>query len=168
MKLFLHGTAVTAFALLQLSAHAQAPAATPQVAPSPYDQMTAAELATQSAALLRQAQASANGLASVTLKKYGSHFTMLTVRTRSGGAEEHDEFSDIFFALDGEATIVTGGTIADMTSSAHGEKRGSRVVNGQEHVIHQGDIVHISPGVPHQTLVASGKTFTYYVIKVAK
>jgi uncharacterized RmlC-like cupin family protein len=35
-------------------------------------------------------------------------------------------------------------------------------------LIRKGDVMHISPGVPHQTMVAPGKTFTYYVIKVAE
>jgi quercetin dioxygenase-like cupin family protein len=40
------------------------------------------------------------------------------------------------------------------------------IEGGERHVMRKGDVVHISPDVPHQTLVASGKTFTYYVIKV--
>jgi hypothetical protein len=31
-----------------------------------------------------------------------------------------------------------------------------------------GDVVHIAAGVPHQTLVAPGKQFTYFIIKVRK
>ena len=145
--------------------NAQAVAST---AGGPIDEVTAAELATQSAALLQQAQASPSGLSSVTLKKYPGHFTMLTVRTKSGGAEQHDHWNDIFIALDGEATVVVGGTIENKKESTPGEPRGTRVVGGTEHVMHKGDIVHISPGVPHQTLVPAGKTFTYYVIKAAE
>ena len=91
---------------------------------------------------------------------------MLTVRLKSGGAEQHDHANDFFFVLSGEATEVIGGTIADSKTSAPGELRGSRVVGGTEHVMRSGDIVHISPGTPHQTLVAPGATFTYFVIKV--
>ena len=133
---------------------------------APLDEVTQGELRAQSAELLKQAQASPSGIASVTLKKYPRHFTMLTVRTHSGGAELHEHPSDFFLVLDGEATEIEGGTIPDSKTSARGEVRGARVVGGTEHVMHTGDIVHVSPGTPHQTLVAPGKTFTYYVIKV--
>ena len=137
-------------------------------ASGPFDEVTAAELTTQAAALLKQAQASPSGLANVTLKKYPGHLTMLTVRTKPGGAEQHDHWNDIFIALDGEATVVVGGTIENKKETTPGEPRGTRVVGGTEHVMHKGDIVHISPGLPHQTLVPAGKAFTYYVIKVAE
>ena len=137
-------------------------------AAAPFDQVTRAELQTQAAAMLKQAQASPSGIASVTLKKYPGHFTMLTVRTRSGGAELHEHASDFFFVLDGEATEVIGGTIENRKTSSPGEVRGARVVGGAEHIMRPGDIVHISPNTPHQTVLAPGKTFTYYVIKVVE
>lgn len=133
---------------------------------APFDEITQGQLRSQAADMLVQAQKSPSGLASVTLKKYPHHLTMLTVRTRSGGAEQHDHWSDIFVVLDGEATEVIGGSIPDSKSSTPGEVRGAKVVGGVEHPMHTGDIVHIAPGTPHQTLVAPGKTFTYYVIKV--
>lgn len=135
---------------------------------SGFNEMTLAEQQQKAAEMLKQAQASPNGIASVTLNKYPNHFTMFTVRTKSGGAEQHDHYSDIFVVLDGEATEMIGGTIADSKTSSPGETRGSRVVGGVEHPMHKGDIIHISPGTPHQTMVAPGKTFTYYVIKVAE
>lgn len=153
--------------LLTGIAGAQTPA-TNDTAGKPFDEMTAAELATEAAVLLKQAQSGGSGIGSVTLKKYPGHFTMLTVRTKAGGAEQHNHWSDLFVALDGEATVLVGGTIENGKETTPGEVRGTRVVGGTEHVMHKGDVVHISPGVPHQTLVAPGKTFTYYVVKVAE
>ena len=37
-----------------------------------------------------------------------------------------------------------------------------------ELILHAGDVFHVSPGVPHQTTVAPGKTFTYMVVKAAR
>jgi mannose-6-phosphate isomerase-like protein (cupin superfamily) len=139
-----------------------------QQPPAGFDEMTAEQLRAKSAELLQQAQANPQGIASVTLDTYPEHFTMLTVRTRSGGAEQHDHAADIFFVLSGEGTEVTGGTIENAKSSKPGEIRGTHVVGGTEHRMQAGDIVHIAPGTPHQTLVAPGKTFTYYVIKIAQ
>ncbi|MFT4114689.1 cupin domain-containing protein [Silvibacterium sp.] len=142
----------------------QAPAPASPVAP--FDEFTSEQWKAQAAGLLSQAKASPTGTASVTLKKYPGHFTMLTVRTRSGGAEQHDHAADIFFVLDGEATEITGGTIEGASMAKPGETRGSGITGGTEHRMQTGDIIHIAPGTPHQTLVAPGKTFTYYVIKV--
>jgi mannose-6-phosphate isomerase-like protein (cupin superfamily) len=153
--------------LLVSLATAQTPSK-PETTGAPFDETTAAELTTQSAALLRQAQSSANGLASVTLQKYPGHLTMLTARTKAGGAEQHNHWTDIFIVLDGEARVVVGGTIEDAKQTSPGEIRGTRVVGGTEHIMRKGDVVHISPGLPHQTIVAPGRSFTYYVIKVAE
>ncbi len=158
---------VTMVMLLAGVAAAQTPA--PAVtAGKPFDEVTSGELASQVATLVKQAQSSPSGLAGVTLKKYPGHFTMLTARAKSGGAEQHTHWSDIFVVLDGEATVIVGGTTEDGKETTPGEVRGTRVIGGTEHIIRKGDIVHISPGVPHQTILAPGKTFTYYVIKVAE
>ncbi len=132
------------------------------------DDRTADSLAAQAKTMLEQAKKTDSGNVAVTLEKYPDHFMMLSVRVKSGGAEVHANYNDIFIALDGEATVITGGTVVDpKESSTPGETRGSRVEGGVSTVMHKGDVMHISPGVPHQTTVAPGKTFTYYVVKIA-
>lgn len=164
MKPFRLGS-LAVLAAMTLPLAAQAPASTTDAgAVAPFDEMTSAEITAKAAELLKIAQAGGNG--SVTLKKYGDHITMLTVRTKSGGAEQHNAWNDIFVVVDGEATEMIGGTIVDSKESSPGELRGTRVEGGVPHVMRKGDVVHISPGTPHQTMLAPGKTFTYYVIKV--
>ena len=139
-------------------------------APTPVngiDRRSAEQLATQAKTLLAQSQASPAGTAGVTLEKYPGHLTMLTVRTKSGGAEVHRDWNDIFVVLDGEATEMTGGTIIDGKENSPGETRGKEVSGGRPTPMRKGDVIHISPNTPHQTIVEPGKTFTYYVIKVA-
>ena len=130
------------------------------------DRRSAEQIASQAKAMLADAQKSPAGIASVTLEKYPGHFTMLTVRTKSGGAEMHAGWNDIFLVLDGEATEYTGGTIVDAKENSPGETRGSKVEGGTPTPMRKGDVIHISPNVPHQTVLEPGKTFTYYVIKV--
>ncbi len=130
------------------------------------DRRSAEQIATQAKAMTGEAQKSAAGIASATLEKYPGHLTMLTVRTKSGGAEMHADWNDIFVVLDGEATVMTGGTIVDGKESSPGETRGTRVEGGTLTPMRKGDVIHISPNTPHQALLAPGKTFTYYVIKV--
>jgi mannose-6-phosphate isomerase-like protein (cupin superfamily) len=130
------------------------------------DRRSAAQISDQSKTLMDQAKTVPSGSASVTLEKYPGHLTMLTVRTKSGGAEMHRDWNDIFIVLDGEATEMTGGTIVDGKENSPGETRGTRVEGGTGTPMRKGDVIHISPNTPHQTILAPGKTFTYYVIKV--
>jgi mannose-6-phosphate isomerase-like protein (cupin superfamily) len=131
------------------------------------DRRSADAISTQGKSLLEEAGKSPTGIASATLEKYPGHYTMLTARTKSGGAEMHADWNDIFFILDGEATEVTGGTIVDPKEVSPGETRGTKVEGGTPTPMRKGDIIHIVPNTPHQTVLAPGKTFTYYVIKVA-
>jgi mannose-6-phosphate isomerase-like protein (cupin superfamily) len=130
------------------------------------DVYSQSELEAKAQALTKQAAESANGLAGITLEKYPAHFSMFNVRVRTGGAEIHAHFADIFVVIDGEASLVTGGNVVDPKENANGETSGSSVKGGQQRKLVKGDIVHISAGVPHQLLIDPGKTFAYFVFKV--
>lgn len=116
--------------------------------------------------LERQQSQRTTGIAAETLEKYPAHFTMLTVRTASGGAEEHAHDADIFFIVDGEATLTTGGTIVDPETVSPGEIRGKKVEGGVERKLGKGDVVHIAPNTPHQMILAKGHSLAYFVVKV--
>ena len=116
---------------------------------------------------LQQLAAKGDGSASETLEKYPHHYTMLAFRQKSGGGELHQNFADIFFILDGHATIVTGGKIIDEKSTGPGEVRGKSVEGGSRQDVSAGDVVHIPAGVPHQFTAVDG-TFLYFVVKVTK
>jgi len=115
---------------------------------------------------LQQLAAQGKGVASETLEKYPGHFTMLAFRERTGGAEEHQNFADIFYILDGHATELTGGEIVGQKMSAQGEMSGTSVKGGSAQELNTGDIVHIPAGMPHQMLLPEGGTITYFVVKV--
>ncbi len=152
-----------------LPTEAKAPVVAPTEtvgAVKPIDRRSAAAIEAQAKTLLAQAQASPSGSASVTLETYPGHITMLTVRTKSGGAEMHRDWNDMFVVVDGEASEVTGGTIVAAKENSPGETRGTMVQGGTPTPMQKGDVIHISPNTPHQTVLAPGKTFTYYVIKV--
>jgi mannose-6-phosphate isomerase-like protein (cupin superfamily) len=115
---------------------------------------------------LRQQAAQGGGSASETLEKYPHHYTMLAFRNRNGGGELHENYADLFYILDGQATVLTGGEIADRKTTAPGEVRGSGVTGGSRQDVKAGDVVHIPAGTPHQMLVPEGSTVTYFVVKV--
>lgn len=151
-----------------MGAGAQTPSVVPAVSTAAVDSLTADEIAAREKNLLSQATAAPGGIAGITLAKYSGHLTMLTVRVKSGGAEFHKKNNDIFVAVDGEATVITGGTLVDPQNSSADEIVGTRLEGGVAHVMHKGDIIHIPVNTPHQTVVAPGKTFTYYVVKVVE
>ena len=129
------------------------------------DHWTTADLL-ERAKHLQAMAAKGDGSASETLEKYPHHFTMLAFRQRSGGGELHQNFADVFFIVDGHATVVTGGKMVDEKTSGPGELRGTRVEGGSQQDVKAGDIVHIPAGTPHQTMVKDGETVTYFVVKV--
>lgn len=127
---------------------------------------SAAELQQSAQKLAQQESLKTSGTAGETLERYSNHYTMLTMRTVSGGAEVHEHYFDIFFVVDGNATLVTGGIVAHPTEAGPGEIRGAEVQGGRQQQLAKGDVVHISPGEPHQLLIAKGQSFTYFVVKI--
>lgn len=115
---------------------------------------------------LREIAAQGDGSASETLERYPHHYTMLAFRSRSGGGELHQNFADLFYILDGHATVLTGGDVVDAKTTGPGEVRGASVKGGSRQDLKAGDVVHIPAGMPHQMLVAEGETVTYFVVKI--
>jgi quercetin dioxygenase-like cupin family protein len=115
---------------------------------------------------LRKLAAQGDGSAGAVLKEYPQHFTVLSFRSRDGEAELHEKFADIFYVLDGQVTLVTGGTIAGVRTVGPGEIRGDAVTGGARQHLRGGDVAHVPAGVSHQMLVAADQTVTCFVVKV--
>jgi len=151
---------------LSVVAGAQNPASPndPPVQTMP-DMVNMSALAEQGKVLLDKAKAG-SGSAGITLANYNGHYTMLTARTKSGGAELHAKFADFLIVVDGEGTELTGGTIVDRKDKPNGEVGGTRLEGATAHVLHKGDVIHIPAGTPHQAIEAPGQSITIYVVKV--
>jgi mannose-6-phosphate isomerase-like protein (cupin superfamily) len=72
------------------------------------------------------------------------------------------------FFVEGEVTMVHGGTVVDGKTSAPGETRGSGITGGTEVRLGPGDVLHIPAKVAHQMKLAPGARVTYFVAKVAE
>jgi mannose-6-phosphate isomerase-like protein (cupin superfamily) len=118
------------------------------------------------AAYLHKMATQGDGSASETLKEYPLHRAMLSFRSRDGEAEVHENFADVFYVLEGRATLVTGGTVAGARLIKPGETRGSSIENGARQELRAGDVAHVPAGLPHQMLVAGEQTVTCLVLKV--
>ena len=100
------------------------------------------------------------------LATYQNHLMGISHREGDGSAELHETQVDILIVESGEATLVVGGSmLAPKTIKPH-EVRGTSLEGGEIKQLTPGDVVHIPAKVPHQLKIASGKTFTYLVIKV--
>ena len=118
------------------------------------------------AAYLRKLAKHGDGSASETLKEYPQHFVMLSFRGRSGEAELHEQFADLFCVLAGSATLVTGGVIEGKRSVGTGETRGTSIEGGKKQTLRAGDVAHVPAGTPHQMLLKGEETITSLVMKV--
>jgi mannose-6-phosphate isomerase-like protein (cupin superfamily) len=111
-------------------------------------------------------KAGASGLATQTVKKYSTDYSMLAFRLQSGKAELHEKFEDFYVVVEGEATLVSGGQMVNGKTTAPGEVRGDSIQDGKETKLKKGDIVHIPANIPHQLLLTQGDTFQYFIVKV--
>ena len=100
------------------------------------------------------------------LGNYDNHMIGISHREGDGSAEMHEAQVDIWIVESGEATLVLGGKIVEPKTVKPHEIRGTSIDGGTISQLTAGDIVHIPVKIPHQLKIATGKTFTYTVIKV--
>ena len=112
----------------------------------------------------KAAEALAKGGALVTasnLTVAGSH------RAVPGQVEVHEKETDIFYIVEGNATLVTGGTMTGGRQTGPGQMRGTDVQGGQTRRLKKGDLVVIPAGIPHWFKDVS-PTINYLTVKVIK
>jgi mannose-6-phosphate isomerase-like protein (cupin superfamily) len=79
--------------------------------------------------------------------------------------ELHDGSDDIYYVLDGEATLALGGELVEPNEISPGEWRSKTVKGGNPFVIKKGDLVVVPRGTVHQR-TATGKGFSMILVKV--
>lgn len=117
-------------------------------------------------AYLRKMAKFGEGSAGEILHEYPRHNVQLSVRLRSGIAEQHENFADLFFILDGKATLLSGGDLVKPSVIAPGETRGDALTGATEQELRPGDIAHIPAGTPHQIVLPGDATFAALVVKI--
>ncbi len=63
--------------------------------------------------------------------------------------EVHTHEADLFYVIDGDATLITGGTVVGGKPTAPGQIRGSKVEGGLTHHLAKGDVMWVPAGAPH-------------------
>ena len=79
--------------------------------------------------------------------------------------ELHDASDDIYYVLDGKATLYLGGTLSEPKEISPGEWRSKTAAGGQQVAIAKGDLIIVPRGTVHQRTV-TGKGFSMILIKV--
>jgi mannose-6-phosphate isomerase-like protein (cupin superfamily) len=85
--------------------------------------------------------------------------------TTAANAEIHDASDDVYYVLDGTATLTLGGTLESPKEVGPGEWRGPRIEGGQKVEIAKGDLIVVPRGTPHHRSTAN-QNFTMILIKV--
>jgi len=70
-------------------------------------------------------------------------------RTANGNIEIHEKETDIFYVMDGSATLIAGGTAVEPKATRPGQMTAKDIMNGQTYNLKKGDIVVIPAGQPH-------------------
>jgi mannose-6-phosphate isomerase-like protein (cupin superfamily) len=87
-------------------------------------------------------------------------------KNRSGAAAElHDASDDVYYVLDGSATLVLGGKLDAPKEADPGEWRSPRIIDGKTIEIKKGDVIIVPRGTPHQRSTEN-KDFTMLLIKI--
>jgi mannose-6-phosphate isomerase-like protein (cupin superfamily) len=81
----------------------------------------------------------------------------------SAQAEVHDASDDVYYVLEGTATLTLGGRLDAPREVEPGEWRSPRITGGQTFEIKKGDLIIVPRGTPHQR---TGKDFSMILIKI--
>ena len=88
-------------------------------------------------------------------------------RTGPGEVEVHDKETDVLYIIEGQATLVTGGTMVGGRQTGPGQHRGTDVQGGETRHLQKGDVIVIPAGIPHWFKEVS-PTVNYFTVKVIK
>ena len=91
---------------------------------------------------------------------------VLAQRRGSGEVEVHESTNHVFIIVEGEATLVTGGTLVGARQTAPGQIRASDVQGGQTHHLTEGDVITIPAKTPHWFKEVPTKTVAYYAVNM--
>ena len=83
----------------------------------------------------------------------------------AASAEIHDASDDVYYVLEGSATLTLGGTLESPKEIEPGEWRGPGIKGGQNVEVKKGDLIVVPRGTPHMRST-TGKDFAMILIKV--
>jgi mannose-6-phosphate isomerase-like protein (cupin superfamily) len=88
-------------------------------------------------------------------------------RTANGNIEIHEKETDIFYIMDGSATIIVGGTAVEPRQTRPGQMTAKDIQDGQTYNLKKGDVLVIPAGTPHWFKQVNG-SINYLTVKSIK
>jgi mannose-6-phosphate isomerase-like protein (cupin superfamily) len=85
--------------------------------------------------------------------------------TSATNAEVHDQSDDVYYVLEGTATLTLGGALENPKEVEPGEWRAPKIVGGQKVEIAKGDLIVVPRGTAHHRSTTN-QDFTMILIKV--
>ena len=137
--------AIIALALLVVSsvAFAQAPA------PSPAASRTMVSAADVAAMIAKaKAERKDQPLLAQSMIQLAPYNVSLEYRASVGNSAVHETEAELFYVIDGSATLVTGGTLTDATRNG-ANLTGKAIEGGSSRKVAKGDFIMVPEGVPH-------------------
>jgi mannose-6-phosphate isomerase-like protein (cupin superfamily) len=91
---------------------------------------------------------------------------VLAQRRESGPVEYHDHTNHVFIMVEGEATLVVGGTMVDAKRTAPDQMRAPSINGGTTYHLVKGDVITIPAKTPHWFKEVPTKTVAYYAVNI--
>lgn len=130
---------------LATAAQAQSPALPAVADPTVASFVTLQALVVQAQTQRREGQP----LVSLLLAQAPGYTARVDYRASVGPANLHETENEIFYVLEGVATLVTGGALVEPTPLRNGNRNGARVEGGQSRQVAAGDVLFVPAGTPH-------------------
>ena len=91
---------------------------------------------------------------------------VLAQRREAGLVEYHDHTNHVFVIVEGEATLVVGGTMVDSKRTAPDQMRAPSLEGGTTYHLSKGDVITIPAKTPHWFREVPTKTVAYYAVNI--
>ena len=88
-------------------------------------------------------------------------------RTANGNIEIHEKETDIFYVMDGSATIIVGGMAVEPRQTRPGQMTAKDIQDGQTYNLKKGGVLVIPAGTPHWFKQVNG-SINYLTVKSIK
>ena len=91
---------------------------------------------------------------------------VLAQRRQAGEVEYHDRTNHVFVMVEGEATLVVGGTMVNSRRTAPDQMRAPSLEGGTTYHMAKGDVITIPAKTPHWFKEVPTKTVAYYAVNI--
>ena len=91
---------------------------------------------------------------------------VLAQRRKAGEVEYHEHTNHVFIMVEGEATMIVGGTMVGAKRTAPSQMRAPSVEGGTVHHLTKGDVITIPAKTPHWFKEVPTTTVAYYAVNI--